>query len=292
MIYYFLPDPGIAGGVKVAFQFLEALTQLGVRAVAALPGTQAPQWFTSSVAVVNRKTALQNLTARDHAIITWPPDYEILREKKAKLVFHCQGVENLDAILRDKDIFILTCWEDTKNLAREKYGRESVMVGISVSTCFFERQVPKKDNRVTYMPRRGLKHALKCLKIKGLDFEPLDGLSEGQVALKMQQAGIYLATSVGEDFGLPALEAMAAGCLVVSVPVLGGMEYLTHSQNAIIAETENLASALFEITRPGKTEQRELLRQRAVATAHNYHPRLLKNRLSRLLQNELREFVQ
>ena len=291
MIYYFLPDPGIAGGVKVAFQFLEALNRLGVRAVAALPEAKAPQWFAASPAVVDRRQALRELSPKDYCIITWPPDYEILRGLTDRLVCHCQGVENMEAIFRDQEVMLLTCWQHTQDLAREKYGRDSIPVGISVSGRFFRQDGPKLDNRVAYMPRRGLGHAMSCLRLRGLDFDPLDGLDEEQVSLRLGRAGIYLATALGEDFGLPALEAMASGCLVVSVPVLGGMEYLRHSENCLVAEPADLAAALGGITRPEKAGLRALMRSRALATAYGYHPRRHKERLARLLGRELKEFT-
>jgi glycosyltransferase involved in cell wall biosynthesis len=103
----------------------------------------------------------------------------------------------------------------------------------------------------------------------------------------LQRAGIFLATSVGEEFGLPALEAMAAGCVVVSVPVKGGLEFLRDGENCVVAEPARLAEALLAIAAPARASRRALLRHRAVATAARYRSSRQRERLRSLLGAEL-----
>ena len=80
MIYYFLPEPTIHGGIKVGFQFAEMLRQLGFGVVVATPNGSAPQWFASQVPVVSRENVLSKLTTKDRIIFSLPHDYEGLKK--------------------------------------------------------------------------------------------------------------------------------------------------------------------------------------------------------------------
>ena len=92
-----------------------------------------------------------------------------------------------------------------------------------------------------------------------------------KTAAVMKHAGIYIATSVNEQFGLPALEAMAAGCLVISVPVKGGMEYLKDGYNCLVVTPDEMPEKLQWITKPENLHVRNVMVQRAIATAFRYH---------------------
>ncbi|MCB2228221.1 MAG: glycosyltransferase [Desulfarculaceae bacterium] len=292
MIYYFLPTAGIAGGVKVGCQFMEMLISLGAPGVVATPKGDAPAWFPCAVPVMKQGEALERITPRDWAFITWPPDLELVGETGCRLACHVQGVTNMSRIFGDPRITLLTCWEDADRVAREDYGRDTVPVGISVSPCFFAPGPAKLDNEAAYMPRRGLEIATRAARsLSKLNWRPLDGLNEGKLCAYLQQAGVYLATSLGEDFGLPALEAMAAGCLVASVPVKGGSEYLRDGYNCLLDEPGPLLGRLEEMMQPSRAGERQLMRLRARATAYAYHPYAQKARLASLLEGPLRELT-
>lgn len=272
MIYYFLPGPGIYGGIKVACQFLEMLISLGAKGAIVLPDGKAPQWFRSKVPVLNENQVLTTLDQRDWIMITWPPDYHRLKEMPGKLVCHCQGTDPLmDPVFADREVIFLTCWEQAARHARQKFNRQTIDVGISIANCFFWDGIPKIDNRVAYMPRRGFPIVNSCIRsCRKLDFMPIDGLDELSVSNLLKRSGIFLATAVGEQFGLPALEAMAAGCLVLSVPVKGGMEYLIDGKNCLVVDPGDIPEKLRWITQEKNTDLRIHLRNNAMATAARY----------------------
>ena len=288
MIYYFLPGRGLFGGVKVAIQFIELLSSLGVRIVAVLPDGRAPQWITARAAVLAEAQVWPHLTADDWLMITWPPDHERLKDQ-GRLVCHCQGTDKLmDPIFADHSVPILSCWSQTDDYVHETSGRGTVRVGIAISDCFFHDGQPKWDNRVAYMPRRGWEIIKACLKANpNLDYQPIDGLDEMAVSRRLKACGIYLATSIGEQFGLPALEAMAAGCAVISVPVKGGLEYLLPGFNCLLGQPEELPQLLARLTEPTEEPLRHLFRARAVATAQAYRLSRQRRKLADLLQGEL-----
>jgi glycosyltransferase involved in cell wall biosynthesis len=194
----------------------------------------------------------------------------------------------MEPIFADQKVPLLTCWQQAASFVLEHFKRSSVGVGIAISDCFFWDGGLKYDCLVAYMPRRGFPNVRKCLrKCSSLDFMPLDGLPETDVARKLKQAGIFLATALDEQFGLPALEAMAAGCVVLSVPVKGGMEYLINGENCFVVEPEQMAECLQWIAQPENQGLRARIRARAVATAMGYRVSLQRERLAQLLRGEL-----
>jgi glycosyltransferase involved in cell wall biosynthesis len=293
MIYYFLPDPGIFGGVKVACEFMEMLISLGSKGVVVLPGGTAPHWFPVSVPVMAEEKALLLIGKDDRIMITWPPDYHRLKSFPGRLVCHCQGTDELmDAIFADESVSVLTCWKQAADYVKDKFNRLTIHVGISIPDCFFYDGTVKLDNRVAYMPRRGFPLVRACMRrCSDIDFDPLDGLTEYEVSRHLKQAGIFIATSVGEQFGLPALEAMAAGCLVLSVPVKGGLEYLHHMENCLIVEPDEMGETLNWITSLENESLRIILRSRAISTASFYRRTLHRRLLKELLTTSLKEFI-
>jgi hypothetical protein len=286
---YFLPGIGIYGGIKVGFQFASLLDRLGVPIMVATPEGDAPQWLASSVPVLSHRAALALLAADDPIIFSLPHDYTWLKASGHPLIFHCQGTDPLiDPVIADPDVLLLTCWQQAHEYVRERTGRDAIEVGISIADVFFYAGQPKRDGCVAYMPRRGAdlaEHARQ--RCPWLEFVAIDGLDESATARCLHRSDYFLATSVGEWFGLPALEAMAAGCLVVSVPVIGGIEYLQHERTAIIAQPLALAEALASVSVDGQRLNRLHLRNAGIAQARAYRPHTQAQRLAGLLHGPL-----
>lgn len=288
MIFYFLPDTGIFGGVKVACQLADMLNGLGIPVAVAFPDGRAPEWFPFAAPVLSDAEAIRALGPEDWAVLTWPPDHKRLAPFPGRRIVHTQGTDPLmDPLLADPSALVLTCWSFAADYAR-RMGARPVEIGISISPPFFFDHREKLFNRVAYMPRRGYATVRSCMRAcPWLDFAPIEGLDEAATASLMQNSGVFLATAKGEQFGLPALEAMAAGCLVLSVPVVGGMEYLHHGENCLVAEPDELASVLAEAMLPENRARNERLRAAGLATAWQYHPERQRRRLAALLGDQL-----
>jgi len=289
MNYYFLPGVGIFGGIKVGFQFADMLNSLGIRIVVATPGARGADWFKSSAAIVDRDLAIASLTSRDAAFFSLPADYPPLRDSGAQLVFHCQGTDpDIDQVLADEAVLPLACWTQAREYM-EAAGRQAIDVGISVSDCFFYDGTPKAATLVAYMPRRGADIATACMATcPELTFVAIDGAPEAEVSDVMKSATYFLATSEGEWFGLPALEAMASGCLVVSVPTLGGMEYLRDGSNSLIGERAHLPGLLSRLSDPSSASLRARLYAGSIAAASHYRTSLQADALRLVLQSRLK----
>ena len=276
MIVYCVPSEGVYGGIKVAYRFVDALQASGVAACIATPDGRASQWFRSQAPVLSRLEALGRLGADDIVMFSLPHDYLELRRTGSRLVFHCQGTDPLiDPILRDLDVTVLTCWQQAAEYVRDVAGREPIEVGIDIPEQFFHRGEAKDPHVALYMPRRGREAAL-ALGRACRELEPvaIDGLDETEVALMMRRASIYLATAEDEWFGLPALEAMAAGCLVYSLPVRGGIEYLEDGVNCFVGDLTYLEDAIGRALHPEQADRHQAMRSAAIATALQYRSAL------------------
>lgn len=290
MNYYFLPGVGIYGGIKVGFQFVDLLRSLGVQIVVATPGGTAPRWFSSAAPIVSREDLLPNLQPSDTAFFSLPHDYAVLQPTGARLVFHCQGTDPLiDPTLRDPKVMILTCWQQAADYAREKL-RDPIEVGISISDCFFYDGALKEASSMAHMPRRGAEVTETIRQnLPGLRLGGIDGADEESVAAMLKRSNYFLATSEGEWFGLPALEAMAAACVVISLPVLGGVDYLSHRKTAMLAERDGLLQAVREVCDHASARLRERLRVGGQAVAAKYRRSLQRTKLQEALRGPLGE---
>jgi hypothetical protein len=289
MLYYFVPNTTIFGGIKVAYQFVDALNALGVSAIIASPGGRAADWFHSHAAVVDAASVRESFRPEDIAVFSLPHDYASLRKLPGQLVFHCQQTDPLiDPILADPAVLVLTCWRQATEYAQAHGVPDPLEAGISIAPFFAYTGEPKYEYAAAYMPRRG---AELCEVVRRtydtLRYVAIDCMREDEVARVMKYSSIYFATAEHEWFGLPALEAMSAGCVVVSVPVLGGMEYLNDGVNCRVVEPQDFAVAVGELLQEKSAVMRFRMRQAAVATARRYTTGRMMQRLSALLDGPL-----
>jgi hypothetical protein len=285
MITYFLPGHGIFGGIKVAYAFVDSLNHLGVPARIASPGGIAERWFDSTAPLIDREVAYDQASRNSVSIFSHPHDYANLRSLPGKLVYHCQGTDSLiDSFVGLPGLTVLTCWKQAHTYCL-KQGADPIDVGISISDVFFWSGRRKRPRSISWMPRRGNDVGIEVLaQVEHLvsHTRVIENLPERDVASILQDSSIFLATSEGEFFGLPALEALAAGCVVVSLPVIGGHDYLMEA-GAILADRSTLALALADqlINEGGESIAR--LRLRAVATACAYSVGAARNTLAKSL---------
>lgn len=289
MNIYLLPGTGKFGGIKVGYQFADLLGELGAPCVVATPDGSAPDWFPASAPTLDQTAALARLGPADTVLFSLPDDYPRAARLPCRKVFHCQGTDpRIDPVPADPEVTLLACWPQARDHLKTKSGREVHEVGIHVSDRFFYRGEPKAPGTVAYMPRRGADLAEACRSaLPHLRFVPIDNQSEAGVADLLQACEYYLATSLGEWFGLPAFEAMAAGCVVVSVPTVGGGDYLRDGWNCRVAEPSALARTLAEVSAPEALPVRARLRDHARITAAGLRRTAQRKTVARLLEEGL-----
>lgn len=293
MIVYVLPGVGRFGGVKVGFQFVELLRSLGVPMVVATPGGEAPRWFRSSVPVVARESTLPELAERDVVVFSLPQDFTEVACTGARIVLHCQGTDPaIDPIVADPRVTTLTCWDQAGTYVASRTDRDPIHVGISVSDVFMVGGRPRRRRSIAYMPRRGWVDRIEHLAhVHDLELIRIDGDDELEVAAKMASAEVFAAVAEGEWFGLPALEAMASGCVVLSVPTIGGTEYLDDDVTALVRPIDRFGEALGSLFGRDGAASRERLRSGARRMALRYRRSLHRSVVAAALDGPLGEVL-
>jgi glycosyltransferase involved in cell wall biosynthesis len=137
------------------------------------------------------------------------------------------------------------------------FGVDATVIRPYLDACYFHEGLRPihPPIRVACMPRRGaanlrlvqgLLAASRPTGAASLSWLEIDGLPKQQVSARLREAHVYLSTGAREGLGLPPLEAMAAGCLVVGFTGGGGRDYAS-PDNGVWVEDENpwaLAEAL------------------------------------------------
>lgn len=142
-----------------------------------------------------------------------------------------EGVPQL--YLNDRILGVLVVSEHSKayldalNLDLAVY---SIHNSIRKSLFFYQAE---KKKQIAYMPRKSLEdslHVITLIKARGLlkewTFYPIEGVSEAEVSQIMRESALFLSFSEREGFGMPPVEAMACGCVVIGYHGQGGKEYL------------------------------------------------------------------
>ena len=108
-------------------------------------------------------------------------------------------------------------------------------------SCSDDWWARKKSIPITYYKYDDvvLTTLLKAFKSKypdcPLEFEKYPVMNQSEFAKVLRKHRYYLSLAVMEGFGLPMLEAMAAGCSAVGWDAGGSSEYTVHGRNCMIA---------------------------------------------------------
>lgn len=101
--------------------------------------------------------------------------------------------------------------------------------GIDNEKFFYKEKIEKK---IALMPRKlknDLIQVINILKFRQIleDWElvVIDNMSEEMVAKKLQESVFFMNFSGNEGFGIPVIEAMACGCVIVGYSGKGGKEF-------------------------------------------------------------------
>ncbi len=263
-----LPDVDRAiGGVKQLYRHVEHLSVLGWDAavLTEAPGFR-PAWFESSARTLALTECHSSGELEPGRSILLVPETYIGADLSdfhgfnlsglARVVFNQNayytyghlgdGASNALATFYDHPnvLQVLSVSEDThdflsKNLAL-KDSRLSRIVN-AVEPIFQPDHV--KSPRIHWMPRKNPEHVQAVLlglqrrqftSLAGWQGQPLVGLSHSAVAHSLNSASLFLAFGHPEGFGLPILEAMAAGCWVVGYSGGGGAELFRYGASEIV----------------------------------------------------------
>jgi glycosyltransferase involved in cell wall biosynthesis len=189
-------------------------------------------------------------------IIVIPEDYrealEALREINIKKYIFCQnhfyifkGLRK-DTTWADLDIDVFCSSEIINNFLQSVFDYDKVpVIHCAIHSELFKPR--KKILQIAYMPRKRpaeldfIRNLFNRLykQYKEVPWICIDKVNEAKVAEILSESAIYFSTSLYEGFGLPPIEAMACGCIVVGFHGGGGLEYAS-SENGYWCEEGNI----------------------------------------------------
>lgn len=123
--------------------------------------------------------------------------------------------------------------EDSKNYLQYTFPKsETYRINLGIDTDKFRYNKNHKEKIIAFMPRKledDIIQIINILKIRNnlekWRFIAIDNKTENEVAEILNKSSVFLSLNHREGFGLPPIEAMAAGCLVIGYAGQGGNEY-------------------------------------------------------------------
>lgn len=244
----------ITGGIKTAYRHVELLSDLGFDACVYQPdGT--PSWFESRAKVMTARP----FTPAPDDVLVFPevlagPIRELAQMRTpAKKIMYCQNqyymtlngatAEGYAALGFTR--FAASSIRAKEFLERVFHLKEVAIIPPPVDHRLFNPQAHKSG--IALVPRKMPREAAVIRNIFGAKYPSLrsvpwnavDNRSERETAAALSGAAVCLSLGFLESLGLIALEAMAAGTIVVGFHGYGGMEYAT-DENGIWLPPDHL----------------------------------------------------
>jgi hypothetical protein len=255
------------GGIGVLYDHVGALRRNGFDAsiVHVKPNFRYP-FGAPDVPALDASSGLR--LSRDDVVVI-PEDHRIAlrscRNVGCRKVLFCQNhyyiFDALDAgeAWRDYGISGYLCVSaPIRDALTTWFGVEADIVRPGVDPIFFDASVSRgKSSPVTIacMPRKA-RDAFDLVRgllatvcgTAGPVWREIDGMPRDEVARILHAAHVFVSLGRYEGLGLPPLEAMAAGCLVVGFAGGGGLDYATPDNGVWVRDDDPwaLAAALRE----------------------------------------------
>ncbi len=220
-IYYIANDCNTpVGGIKVAYQHVELLCELGhdAKIIHQKPPFRC-DWFQSKVPVAYwhdvKGISYPDLwvvpegfecpMSQDVLVFNQNPNFTFAPDPPTKRFPHVLGT--------------LVVSEESKKYIQYAFpGQPAWVVHNFVDETLFKPS--NKKNQICFMPRKGVEFSRQVfglLRHKGYqgDIVAMDGLKEIEVAKVMAESMVYVHFGLQEGEALPILEASSSGCAVV-----------------------------------------------------------------------------
>jgi hypothetical protein len=293
-IFYLCHDnPKPSGGVRTVYHHVYHLVQSGFDAtVVHFKPEFKIEWFSNEVPVTDGSRDF-DVMPQDWIVV--PDDLMAALEAFRRVCCHkavlCQGhFHTFHHLPTEKSWWdygvekILVTSTEIQNFVRHVFKIKGVYIPLAIDHNLFYPDPAIRRLQIAYMPRKGswnirlvrgmLWHRRPDLR--SIPWIPIDNMSEKEVARTLQQSSHFISTSFREGFGLPPVEAMACGCLVVGFAGGGGREYATNKNGFWVPDEDAMALAQTleaVLSEGGKHPQKpefEEIRRQALETARQY----------------------
>ena len=287
-IYYCTRGPSRSGGEAVNEDHVLGLRELGYRAYLLYIEDQPVGHFDSRAPVLRAGSSMA-FHPDDVLVIPepWRLHIDGFSNINVKKVMHCQnpyylfnGFDDVSKINEKGISSVITCSEYTSGMMR-RMGYEGPVQTIQPGLSkLFVNQSDKKL-QIAYMPRKreletsfviGLFKSLYP-ELRSVPFVPIHNITTQQCANVLGESAVFASFSHIEGLGLPPLEAMASGCIVVGFHGHGGADYASPNNGLWVNDGDHFgfAHALAEgIRAAGTPSWRASILAHAKATSDCY----------------------
>ncbi len=306
-IYYCIRRGANSGGEAVNEDHVLALRAMGYRAYLFYI-EDAPLGHFASRAPVLRAGKSMVFAPNDVLVVPEPWRFHIdgFAPMNVKKVMHCQnpyylfnGVDDASEIEKKGISAVITCSDYTTGLLR-RVGYGGVLQTIQPALSGLFQNTREKKLQIAFMPRKRefetsfVKGLFRSLypDLRDIPWVPIHNMSLEDCARTLDESAIFAAFSYIEGLGLPPLEAMASGCVVVGFNGLGGADYATPHNGFWINEGDHFgfAHALAEGLRAATAPQwHASIQLQGRKTAERYSSEHFKGDMSRFWEPYLGE---
>jgi hypothetical protein len=294
IIYYLTRASGPSGGIKVMLEHVEILRAAGFEAFVYTKNLeQRPTAFaidvpflTGAIGITPRDMIVrpETFSARDLENASKGGLWQVIFAQNHYYCRHSLGKARTYADLGVRDV---VCASRRIKRFLEDNGIAS---DVPVIPCAIETAPAPalgKIEQIVAMPRKRpeehgfIKHlfALRHPHLAEVPWVTIDNLGHDEVLSILSRSTVFLSLQRFEGFGLPALEAMAGGCLVVGFAGDGGWDYadshngLWIQDDALEAAADALATAVTGL-RDGRSSSLAMVEAgKATAARHGPEPR-------------------
>lgn len=180
--------------------------------------------------------------------IDWvlPNNDKVIYNQNCYYTFNGFGLKNTATLYTSSKIKgIIVASEDAKNYINYAFpGSNLFRIHYGIDKNVFNYSVNKKK-QIAFMPRKlkeDIVQVINILKIKNSlkdwDLVEIVNLPEREVSKILKESALFLSFNNREGFGMPPVEAMACGCIVIGYTGKGGDEYFKENFSYPIAERD------------------------------------------------------
>jgi glycosyltransferase involved in cell wall biosynthesis len=257
-IYYCTRRGTNSGGEAVNEDHVLALREKGYRAYLFYIEDTPIGHFAARAPVLRAGNSMA-FAPRDVIVVPepWKLHIDGFAPMDVKKVMHCQnpyylfnGVDDVSQIAQKGISAVITCSDYTTGLLR-RAGYDGSLQTIQPALSGLFKPSAQKKLQIAYMPRKReyetsfVKGLFKSLypELRDIPWVPIHNMSLEECARTLDESAIFAAFSYIEGLGLPPLEAMASGCVVVGFNGLGGADYATPHNGFWINEGDHFGFA-------------------------------------------------
>lgn len=289
-IIYWLPgSPHPNGGASVLLEHVEILTKHGLSSFAVAPAN-FKLWRQTTASIVDGSGYWSYPRGSIFILPETTGEADFSKFGNAtnltRVVF-CQsyrGIEPSIKVFRNLDKYGIAGVFSNAPLVSTALTKaagiaDAPVVSCSIDTGLFN-PAPKRL-AVAYMPSKLPEAQAKIAAMLGsfaneIEWIKLIGATREQIAESLSQSAVFLALGFREGFGLPPLEAMASGCLVVGFHAQGAKAYADsmngfwHEEDDYSGVADSLKTAIGLAKKKGDAYHRRV--SAGISTANRYAP--------------------